>query len=150
MRQAVEAAHKGSADGQGGPFGAVVVKDGRVVGVGANSVVRSHDPTAHAEVTAIRDACAKLGTHELRGATLYTTCEPCPMCLAATYWARVDRVIYGATRDDAAAIGFDDEFLYREVALPIDQRQLPMTQDGRETALELFRSWSENPDKVNY
>ena len=150
MRQAVEAARTGSADGQGGPFGAVVVKDGQVIGVGANSVVRSHDPTAHAEVTAIRDACTTLGTHELRGATLYTTCEPCPMCLAATYWARVDRVIYGATRDDAAAIGFDDEFLYREVALPIDQRQLPMTQDGRETALELFTSWSENPDKVEY
>ncbi len=150
MRRAVEAAREGSADGLGGPFGAVVVKDGEVIGIGANGVVRGHDPTAHAEVTAIRQACAALGTHELRGTTLYTTCEPCPMCLSAIYWARIDRVIYGATRDDAAAIGFDDEFLYREVALPIAERQLPMEQSARDTALELFQAWSANPNKVEY
>ncbi len=136
--------------GEGGPFGAVIVRDGTVLAEGWNRVTSSNDPTAHAEVTAIRRACEAVGDFSLRGATLYTSCEPCPMCLAASYWARLDRVLYANGREDAAAIGFDDEWLYREVATPIEARSLPMRRLLAAEALEVFRDWDAKPDKVPY
>ncbi len=150
MRQAIALSRRGMAGGAGGPFGAVVVMDGVVVGEGWNQVTSTRDPTAHAEVVAIRRACAALGRFDLRGATLYTSCEPCPMCLAASYWARLDRVLYANGREDAAAIGFDDEWLYREVATPIEARSLPMRRLLAAEALEVFRDWDAKPDKVPY
>ncbi|HJW09136.1 MAG TPA: nucleoside deaminase [Holophagaceae bacterium] len=136
--------------GDGGPFGAVIVKDGVIVGEGWNRVTSSHDPTAHAEVVAIRAACQRLATFELRGCEIFTSCEPCPMCLAAVYWARLDRIWYANDRADAAAIQFDDAWLYREVALPLGVRSLPATQLMREEALAVFRAWEQKADKVPY
>ncbi len=135
---------------RGGPFGAVVVHDGEVVGEGVNLVTATPDPTAHAEIVALRQAALRLRTHELRGCEVYTSCEPCPMCLAALYWARVDRVYYAATRADAAAAGFDDEFLYEELTLPIAERRLPLGQSCREEALKVFAEWGEDDAKVPY
>lgn len=134
----------------GGPFGAVVVRAGKIVGRGWNQVTSTNDPTAHAEVTAIRDACQKLGTFQLTDCELYTSCEPCPMCLSAIYWARLKKVYYANTRADAAAIAFDDDLIYREVALPIARRQLPMKQLLRAEALGVFREWSAKTDKLAY
>lgn len=134
----------------GGPFGAVIVKDGRIVGEGVNRVVPDGDPTAHAEVVAIRDACKRLGTHVLEGAVVYTSCEPCPMCLSASWWARVSAIVYGNDRVQAAEIGFDDDALYREVALPLDDRTLPLRRLAADEALEGFRRWQAKPDKVRY
>lgn len=122
LKLAIELATRKSGDGEHGPFGAVVVLEGRVVGEGYNQVVAVHDPTAHAEVVAIRNACAKLDTHDLSNCILYASCEPCPMCLAATYWAKIGRVIYAASREDAAEAGFSDAFLYEEVSLPPQDR----------------------------
>ncbi len=134
----------------GGPFGAVIVCDGKIVGRGYNQVTTLFDPTAHAEVMAIREACRSLGRFELRGCELYTNCEPCPMCLAAIYWARLDRVFYACTRRDAAEIGFDDDFIYEELSREIAARSLPMEQIEREQSLELFREWVAKPDKLRY
>lgn len=136
--------------GDGGPFGAVIVKDGVIVGEGWNRVTSSHDPTAHAEVVAIRAACQRLATFELRGCEIFTSCEPCPMCLAAVYWARLDRIWYANDRSDAAAIQFDDAWLYREVALPVEARSLRATQVMRDEALAVFRAWEQKADKVPY
>jgi tRNA(Arg) A34 adenosine deaminase TadA len=150
MRHAIALSRKGMEGGAGGPFGAVVVLDGQVVAEGWNQVTSTNDPTAHAEVVAIRRACAALGRFDLRGATLYTSCEPCPMCLAAAYWARLDAVVYGNARDEAAAIGFDDQWLYDEVPKPIEARSLPMRRLLAAEALEVFQAWAAKPDKVPY
>ena len=150
MRRAIELSRSHMEAGEGGPFGAVVVKDGQVVAEGWNRVTSSHDPTAHAEVTAIREACARLGTFELRGCEIYTSCEPCPMCLSAIYWARLDRIWYANGQADAAAIQFDDAWLYREVALPLAERSLPLTQLLRDEALEVFQAWDAKVDKIRY
>ncbi|HEY3270548.1 MAG TPA: nucleoside deaminase [Geothrix sp.] len=150
MRRAIELSRVHMADNEGGPFGAVIVKDGEILGEGWNRVTSGHDPTAHAEVVAIRQACGKLGTFQLPGCEIYTSCEPCPMCLGAIYWARLDRIWYANGRSDAAAIQFDDEWLYREVALPLGERSLPATQLLRDEALEIFRAWEAKPDKIPY
>jgi tRNA(Arg) A34 adenosine deaminase TadA len=149
MRRAIALSCQGVEEG-GGPFGAVVVKDGRVVGEGRNNVVPGRDPTQHAEVVAIRAACAALGTHDLGGAVIYTSCEPCPMCLSAIWWARIGEVVYANDRGDAAAIGFDDAAIYEEVARPMEARSLPIRRLLAAEALEAFRRWEAKPDKVRY
>jgi len=146
---AIDLASRSVADG-GGPFGAVVVRNGDVVGAGHNRVTIDNDPTAHAEVVAIRDACRRLGTFQLTDCTLYASCEPCPMCLSAIYWARIPRVVYAADRGDAADAGFDDEAIYREVALRPDARQVAFEQEGANRALEPFRLWAEHEQKTPY
>lgn len=150
MREAIALSHSKMLDGAGGPFGAVIVLDGKVIGKGWNQVTSANDPTAHAEVVAIRDACQTTGNFSLAGATLYTSCEPCPMCLAATYWSRIDKIYYANTRQDAAAIGFDDEFFYQELSKPITDRSVPMEQIEREKAITVFQAWQEKTDKVRY
>ncbi len=150
MRRAIELSLARMRAGQGGPFGAVVVRRGKVVGLGWNQVTSANDPTAHAEVVAIRKACSRLKTFCLDDCQLYTSCEPCPMCLAAMYWARLGAVYYGNTRKDAAAIAFDDEFIYQQVALPIRRRKIVMRQLLREEALHAFKEWAAKPDKVPY
>lgn len=149
MRRAI-ALSRESVETGGGPFGAVVVLDGAIVGEGANRVVPDGDPTAHAEVVAIRDACRRLGTHVLEGAVVYTSCEPCPMCLAAVWWARVGEVVYANDRRGAAAIGFDDQAIYDEVTRPLEDRVLPLRRLAAEEAAEVFRLWEEKDDKVRY
>lgn len=134
----------------GGPFGAVIVKDGKVIAEGWNQVTSTNDPTAHAEVVAIRKAAEKLNSYELKDCEIYTSCEPCPMCLAAIYWSRLERVYFGNSRQDAAAIEFDDDFLYREIQMPIELRKIPTTQLMREKAIEVFNEWKIKPDKVMY
>ncbi len=150
LREAIALARTGAAGGVGGPFGAVVVAGDRIVGRGQNRVTSTNDPTAHAEVVALRDACAALGRFHLAGATLYTSCEPCPMCLAAAYWAHVDRIVYACTRDDAAAIGFDDAFLYRELVAPPSTRRIPEIPLLRDEGLVAFREWTDNPRRIRY
>ena len=150
IRQAVDIALQGVSQNRGGPFGCVIEKGGIIVGRGCNEVISANDPTAHAEVVAIRNACGNLKSHQLEGCTIYTSCEPCPMCLGAIYWARPDRVVYACTRRDAAAIGFDDDFIYKEISIPDAERQISMQQCGHELGLELFRSWQQNPDRVRY
>ena len=150
MNDAIEQSRNGMQNNEGGPFGAIVVKNGKIVGVGNNRVTSSNDPTAHAEVTAIRDACKNLNTFQLDGCVLYTSCEPCPMCLGAIYWARPDKVYYANTREDAAHIGFDDDFIYNEINLPMNQRRIPFEQLGREEALKIFQQWSKKTDKQEY
>ncbi|MBR2443299.1 MAG: nucleoside deaminase [Rikenellaceae bacterium] len=137
-------------DNNGGPFGAVIVKDGRIVGVGANRVTANNDPTAHAEVMAIRDACKQLGTFDLDGCTIYSSCEPCPMCLSAIYWAGITEAYYGCNKFDAAGIGFDDKFIYDQLALPEDKRQLQYIPLLRDKAIEAFRKWENKTDKIEY
>jgi tRNA(Arg) A34 adenosine deaminase TadA len=149
MRRAIELSAS-CANTDEGPFGAVVVKDGRIVGEGVNQVVPSGDPTAHAEVVAIRNACRALGTHVLDGAVVYTSCEPCPMCLGAAWWARVREIVYANSREDAAAIGFDDDAIYREIASPLDKRTLPIRRLGAAEALEVFKLWHAKPNRVRY
>jgi guanine deaminase len=139
MREAIRLSRESMADGQGGPFGAVIVRNGEVVSTGQNRVVRDADPTAHAEMMAIREACKKLNTHSLEGCEIYSTCEPCPMCLGAIYWARLDRVYYACTRDDAASAGFDDSLFYYEVAMPKEQRRTPLEQILPEEAVRRLR-----------
>jgi tRNA(Arg) A34 adenosine deaminase TadA len=150
MREAIRLARENLRAGAGGPFGAVVVKDGAIIGRGRNQVTSINDPTAHAEVMAIREACRVVGDFRLSGAVIYTSCEPCPMCLSALYWARIERVFFAGTREDAAAAGFDDEMLYREVALPLEQRALPFVGLLREEALPAFIEWRDKTDKVPY
>jgi tRNA(Arg) A34 adenosine deaminase TadA len=150
MRAAIRLSIQMMRRAQGGPFGAVVVRKGRIVGRGCNQVTSANDPTAHAEIVAIRDACRRLKTFRLDECDLYTSCEPCPMCLSAIYWARIRQVFYGNTRKDAAKIAFDDDFIYREVALPIGRRQLVMKQLLHEEALRAFTEWEKKPDKISY
>lgn len=149
MARAIALSAAGMAAG-GGPFGAVLVRDGRIIGEGCNNVVPGHDPTLHAEIVAIRAACAALGTHDLAGAVLYTSCEPCPMCLGAAWWARCAAVVYGNGRAEAAAIGFDDAAIYDEVALPLDARRLPMRRLMAAEAWAVFADWDSKPDKARY
>ena len=136
--------------GRGGPFAAVIVKDGKILAEGANRVTSTNDPTAHAEVVAIRNACRALGAFELRGCDIYTSCEPCPMCLGAIYWARLARIYFACTAVDAASAGFDDSFIYKEIACPHSQRKIPMTEMMREEALAGFRAWINKQDKIPY
>jgi tRNA(Arg) A34 adenosine deaminase TadA len=150
MREALREAQAGMRAGRGGPFGCVIVRRGEIIARGHNRVTSTNDPTAHAEINAIREACRSLHRFSLEDCELYTSCEPCPMCLAAIYWARIPRLFYGNTRADAAAIGFDDEFLYREVALPPELRKIEMKSLLRDDALQAFREWAEKPDKVRY
>ena len=134
----------------GGPFGAVIVKDGKIIAKGANSVTLLNDPTAHAEVNAIRKAAEVLGTFDLSGCEIYTSCEPCPMCLGAIYWARLDKIYYGNTKNDAKNIGFDDSFIYDELDKPLEERKVPAIQMEQEKALEAFKLWDENENKIEY
>jgi tRNA(Arg) A34 adenosine deaminase TadA len=150
MREACRLAEESVRRDRGGPFGCVVVRRGEVIGRGQNQVTSAHDPTAHAEVVAIRDACRQLGTFQLADCEIYTSCEPCPMCLAAIYWAHIPTVYYGNTRQDAAAIGFDDDFIYQQIPLPVAERTVRMQPMLREEAQVAFRGWSEKPDKVRY
>jgi guanine deaminase len=150
LKAAIHLARQHMESGHGGPFGAVVVHDGKIISEGWNQVTSTNDPTAHAEIVAIRSAACDLSRFSLEGCTLYTSCEPCPMCLAAAYWARVDRLVYAATREDAADIGFDDETIYRELSLPITSRCLPMEQMLRAEAVQVFDAWRDMPDKVPY
>ena len=150
IKMAADLAWKGVIQNEGGPFGCVIVKDGHVIGRGNNKVISSHDPTAHAEVVAIRNACSYLNSHQLNGCTVYTSCEPCPMCLGAIYWARPERIVYACTREDAASINFDDDFIYREILLPAAERTIPTQQCGREKGLEVFRFWADKDDKIIY
>jgi tRNA(Arg) A34 adenosine deaminase TadA len=150
MKRAVELSRENMRSGQGGPFGAVVVRNGVVIAEGWNQVTSSNDPTAHAEVTAIRRACEVLNSFDLQGCEIYTSCEPCPMCLAAIYWARIEKIYYANTRSDAARIEFDDEFLYQELKKDIEERAIPMIQIDREQALPVFEEWSQKTDKIPY
>ena len=134
----------------GGPFGAVIVRDGKVVATGVNRVTANNDPTAHAEVSAIRSACASLGSFKLPGCVVYSSCEPCPMCLSALYWAGVEKIYFGNTKEDAAAIDFSDKFIYDELALPIQKRHLPAIHvDGSKT-IKAFEKWASDPNKTKY
>lgn len=150
MREALRLAEQGMRSGEGGPFGCVVVRQGEIVGRGNNRVTSTLDPTAHAEVVAIRDACRNLGTWELADCELYTSCEPCPMCLAAAYWARIPTLYYGNTRSDAAAVGFDDDFIYQQIPLPLERRRLTMKSLLRDEAQLAFREWVGKADKIPY
>ncbi|MDD2840419.1 MAG: nucleoside deaminase [Rickettsiales bacterium] len=150
MQEAIKCSIEGMSTNAGGPFGAVIVKNGEIVARGWNKVTSTNDPTAHAEITTIREACKKLGTFDLSGCELYTSCEPCPMCLAAIYWARIDKIYYGNTKKDAANIGFDDDFIYEEFALPMEKRKLSMEQLDRDDAIKSFEKWAEKHDKIKY
>jgi tRNA(Arg) A34 adenosine deaminase TadA len=150
MQLAIELSEKGMQQNEAGPFGAVVIKDDKIVGRGNNKVTSSNDPTAHAEVMAIRDACKNLNTFQLEGCILYTSCEPCAMCLGAIYWARPDKVFYANTREDAATIGFDDDFIYNEINVSMDKRKIPFEQIARDEALKVFGVWQSKTDKTAY
>jgi len=150
MTRAIQLSIENVRSGRGGPFGAVIARGGEIISEGTNQVTSTNDPTAHAEVLAIRQACQKLGLFELKDCELYTSCEPCPMCLGAIYWARLARVYFGSLAADASKAGFDDSFIYREIAQPLPQRKIPMIQMMREEALAGFRAWQENPDKTLY
>lgn len=150
MRRAIELSREQMNAGSGGPFAAVVVFEGEIVGEGWNMVTSTNDPTAHAEVSAIREACRRLGRFSLQGAALYTSCEPCPMCLAAIYWARITKVYFANTTADAAAIGFDDGDIYQQIILDYDHRKIPSERLLGDEAIEVFREWDAKPDKVMY
>ncbi|MFY9682006.1 MAG: nucleoside deaminase [Candidatus Sulfotelmatobacter sp.] len=150
MARAIQLSIDNVRSGRGGPFGAVVVKDGSIIAEGANQVTATNDPTAHAEMVAIREACRKLGAFELEACEIYTSCEPCPMCLGAIYWARLSRVYFANADADASRVGFDDSLIYRELALPYSQRKIPMIQMMREEALAAFRAWQNKSNKVEY
>ncbi len=150
MRSAIGLSLSGMRNNKGGPFGAVVVQNGKIIARGNNHVTSTNDPTAHAEVVAIRKACKKLKSFQLTGCELYTSCEPCPMCFGAMYWARVDRVYYANTQADAATIGFDDAFIYEELARPIEQRKLPFISLMRDKANQVFQEWANKADKIKY
>ena len=149
MQMAIDLSIENVANG-GGPFGAVIVRNGEIVSTGANRVTANNDPTAHAEVNAIRAACAKVKSFKLEGCTCYTSCEPCPMCLSALYWAGVSRIVYGNTKEDAKAINFDDSFIYDEIAKPYAQRSIPCENLMRAEAYAGFRAWIEKEDKIEY
>jgi len=150
MRRAIRLAQQGIDANAGGPFGTVIVKDGEIVGEGFNQVTSTNDPTAHAEVVAIRNACAKLGSFQLDGCILYTSCEPCPMCLGAIYWARPAKVFYACTHEDAAGIGFDDHFIYDEIGKNIDERQIETVNFLRVEGLTVFENWAGKANKTKY
>lgn len=150
MQEAIRLSFETMRNNTGGPFGAVIVKDGKIIARGFNKVVSTNDPTAHAEVVAIREACSMLNNFQLNGCELYTSCEPCPMCMAAIYWARPDKVYYGNSKTDAAQIGFDDDFIYQEIALPYSERKIPILRIMENEALEAFKEWSNKNDKVRY
>jgi tRNA(Arg) A34 adenosine deaminase TadA len=150
MKMAIKMAENNIDEKKGGPFGALVVKDGVVVGRGSNHVTSENDPTAHAEVVAIRDACKNLNTFNLEGCEIYASCEPCPMCLGAIYWARLGKLYYAGTKDDAANANFDDSFIYREFQLPKEDRSIPSSQLMRNKAVEVFKKWNENNEKIEY
>ena len=149
MQRAIELSKQSISNG-GGPFGAVIVKDGEIIAESSNSVTQDNDPTAHAEVNAIRKAAKAMNTFDLSGTTIYSSCEPCPMCLSAIYWARIDKLFFANTRHDAKKIGFDDEFLYNEIQLPIAERTIPTKQILRNEALGVFKLWEETEDKTEY
>jgi len=149
MREAIRLANQ-SVERGGGPFGAVIVKDGEIIAGSSNSVTIDNDPTAHAEVNTIREACRKLRTFDLSGCTIYTSCEPCPMCLGAIYWARIGKIFYGNTRKDARDIQFADDFIYEELERPMDKRTVPIVPLLRDEALHTFRLWTEKTDKTEY
>jgi guanine deaminase len=150
LREAIRLSVEKMEANEGGPFGAVIVKDAQIIGRGWNRVTSTNDPTAHAEVVAIRDACSRLRTFSLAGCEIYSSCEPCPLCLAAIYWSRLDRVYYAATCEDAAAAGFDDRTFYRELALPIANRSIPMMQSLRDEACVAFAAWLKKEDRIRY
>ena len=150
MRMAIKLSEINIKEGTGGPFGAVVVKDGKVVAGSANKVVPENDPTAHAEVSAIRLACKELNTYDLSGCEIYTSCEPCPMCLGAIYWARIDKIYYANTKTDAADIGFDDHFIYNELECKMQDRKVPFVQLMRDEALTVFKQWRTSDDHTHY
>lgn len=150
MDFAIEYAKEGMHKSKGGPFGAVVVKDGKIIGKGHNRVATENDPTAHAEVVAIRDACKHIGSYQLTGCILYTTCEPCPMCLGAIYWSRPLKVVFGSTKKDAAETGFDDAFIYEEIDKTMPNRKIPFVQEFRKEALQLFVEWNTLDEKIQY
>lgn len=150
MLRAIELSQMNMQKNAGGPFGAVIVKNGKIIGEGWNQVTSMNDPTAHAEVMAIRDACKKENNFDLQGAEIYTSCEPCPMCLSAVYWARIDKIYYANTRKDAAAIAFDDDFIYEEIPKSLDQRKIPMVQCAHSEALLVFKEWEKKQDKIPY
>lgn len=149
MMKAIQLAEKSVRSG-GGPFGAVIVKDGKIVAQGNNVVTLKNDPTAHAEVTVIRKACKKLNTFDLTGCIIYSSCEPCPMCLSAIYWAHIDKIYYGCNKTDAKNIGFDDSFIYEQIDLKPEKRSIPAKEFLREDALSAFRIWEDKTDKVEY
>ncbi|MDQ6787565.1 MAG: nucleoside deaminase [Acidobacteriota bacterium] len=150
MRRAIALAQAGIDSNAGGPFGAVVVRDGEIVGEGCNQVTSTNDPTAHAEVVAIRNACQKLNSFQLDGCVLYTSCEPCPMCLGAIYWARPAKVFFACTREDAAGIGFDDQFIYDEIERPMEERHIKSANFLRDAGLTVFENWTNKTDKTEY
>jgi tRNA(Arg) A34 adenosine deaminase TadA len=150
MRIAIELSEQNVKDGLGGPFGAVIVKEGEVIAASANMVVPTNDPTAHAEVSAIRLACQKLGTFNLKGCVIYTSCEPCPMCLGAIYWAHLDHIYFANTKADAAAVGFDDQFIYEEIDRRMEHRKLPIVQLMRDEAQKAFKLWKISDLKIDY
>ncbi len=150
IREAIKLAIENVENGNGGPFGAVIVKDGKIIATGVNQVTSSHDPTAHAEVMAIRMACAALNTFQLVGCEIYASCEPCPMCLAAIYWAKLDKLYYANTKEDAAAVNFNDEFIYKEISRPKSERKLFSRQLLREEGLEAFKKWVKSSSKIEY
>jgi guanine deaminase len=150
MREAIRLSIDNVKLRNGGPFGAVIVKDGKIIARGFNQVTSTNDPTAHAEVVAIREACKELGSFQLTGCELYTSCEPCPMCLGAIYWARPDKMYFANTKLDAAAIGFDDQFIYEEIELPVTSRHLATEQMMNQEALVAFKEWQQKTDKIEY
>lgn len=150
MKEAILLAEKNLENNQGGPFGAIIVKNGNIIAKGNNQVTSKNDPTAHAEMVAIRKACEKLETFQLIGCELYTSCEPCPMCLGAIYWARPDKIYYASSRKDAAFAGFDDDFIYKEIAIPLEERKIPMEQLLKNEAKIVFEKWLKKEDKIDY
>jgi guanine deaminase len=150
MARAIQLSIENVHSGRGGPFGAVIVKDGSIISEGTNQVTSRNDPTAHAEVSAIREACRKLGVFELRDCEIYTSCEPCPMCLGAIYWSHLSRIYFAGNARDASQAGFDDSLIYREITQPHSTRRIPMIQMMREDALAAFRAWEEKPNKITY
>jgi guanine deaminase len=149
MKRAIELSKRNIESG-GGPFGAVIVRDGKIIGEGWNKVTANNDPTAHAEVEAIRTACQNEKNFDLSGAEIYTSCEPCPMCLSAVYWARLSKIYFANTKKDAADIHFDDDFIYTEIPKPLNERQIPMIQMMHQEALEVFKAWDQSTIKINY
>jgi tRNA(Arg) A34 adenosine deaminase TadA len=150
MNEAIQKAIQGINNNKGGPFGCIIVKDGKIIGKGSNKVTSTNDPTAHAEISAIRNACNYLNSYQLDGCTVYTSCEPCPMCLGAIYWARPDKVYFGTNKTDAAKIGFDDSFIYKEIPLDFDKRSIPFEQIERKKAIKAFELWVDKEDKIEY
>ncbi|HUR30894.1 MAG TPA: nucleoside deaminase [Saprospiraceae bacterium] len=150
MREAIRLSHQGMSLNEGGPFGSVIVCNGNIIGRGNNKVTSTNDPTAHAEVIALRDACMRLNTFELIDCEIYSSCEPCPMCLGAIYWARINKIYFACSRKDAALIGFDDDFLYKEIPKELTQRTIPLEQMMRDEAMNVFNEWMKKPDKIDY